>query len=307
MEIAKATDNLIIRQNYFDDFISFLDIKAASLKTYKSALRYFAAWIYAEGIDRPQRADILNYKKHLQESHGAAATQLYLTVVKLFFAYTEQAGIYPDIARHIKGVNVSKGHKKDYFTAEQVRDVLEDINTNTINGRRDAALILLIVSGGLRTIEASRADIKDLKARQGDTVLYIRGKGRDEKQDYIKITPAVNKALREYLKARGAASEEEPLFISLSANSYGQRLTTRSISGICKSRFIAAGYNDRRLTAHSLRHTAVTLSLLNGADVREVQQFARHNNIATTLIYAHDIDRNNSKCEQLITDAILNK
>lgn len=306
MEIVK-TENNIIKQQCFDDFIRFLDVKPESLKTYKSALRYFAGWIYEEGTDRPQRADLLKYKQHLQESHGAAATQLYITVVRLFFAYTEQAGLYPDIARHIKGVNVSKSHKKDYFTAQQVRDILDGINTNNIKGRRDAALLLLIVSGGLRTIEASRADIKDLKARRGDTVLYIRGKGRDEKQDYIKITPEVNKAIRDYLKARGAASEEEPLFISLSGNSYGQRLTTRSISGICKSRFIAAGYNDRRLTAHSLRHTAVTLSLLNGADVREVQQFARHNNIATTLIYAHDIDRDNGKCEKLITDAILNQ
>lgn len=305
MEIVKAK-NCIIKQNYFDDFIRFADVKPASLKTYKSALRNFAAWIRSEGIQRPQREDLLKYKQHLQEEHGAAATQLYITVVRLFFAYTDQAGLYPDIARHLKGVNVTKAHKKDYFTARQLRDVLEDINTATLKGKRDAALILLIVSGGLRTIEACRANIEDLKPRQADTVLYIQGKGRDGKEEYIKIMPEVNEALRDYLKTRGAASESEPLFTSLSGNSYGQRLTTRSISGICKQRFIKAGYNNKRLTAHSLRHTAVTLSLLNGADVREVQQFARHSNIATTLIYAHDLERDKSKCEQLITNAIFN-
>lgn len=306
MDIVKA-DNQIISNQTFDSFVRFLDVRPASLKTYKSALRYFAEWIRSEGITRPTREDLLHYKDHLQATHGAAAVQLYITVVKLFFEYTEQAGLYPDIARHIKGVTVTNGHKKDYFTAEQLREILEEIRTTPLKGKRDLALILLIVSGGLRTIEASRANIEDLRARRGDTVLYIQGKGREGKEDYIKVMPEVNRAIRSYLKARGAADQKEPLFISLSGNSYGKRLTTRSISAICKERFIAAGYNDSRLTAHSLRHTAVTLSLLNGADVREVQQFARHNNIATTLIYAHDIDRDNSKCEQLITEAILSK
>lgn len=306
VEIIKQDAN-IITAGMFEDFVRFLDVRPASLRTYRSALRYFGEWLKNEGITRPGREDLHRYKQHLTETHGAAATQLYITVVRLFFAYCEQEGLYQDIARHLKGVQVTKGHKKDYFAAEQLREILEEIRTTSLRGKRDKALLLLIVSGGLRTIEASRANIEDLRARRGNTVLYIQGKGREEKQDYIKIAPEVNKALRDYLKARGARSDKEPLFISLSGNSYGQRLTTRSISAICKDRFVKAGYNSSRLTAHSLRHTAVTLSLLNGVDVREVQQFARHSNIATTLIYAHDIDRDNGKCEEIITSAIYGK
>lgn len=306
MEIIKQDAN-IITANTFEDFIRFLDVRPASLRTYRSALRYFGEWLKAEGITRPGREDLHHYKQHLTATHGAAATQLYITVVRLFFAYCEQEGLYQDIARHLKGVQVTKGHKKDYFAADQLREILEEINRNTLKGKRDFALLLLIVSGGLRTIEAARANIEDLTARHNSTVLYIHGKGREGKEDYIKVMPEVNRALRDYLRARGETSEQDPLFISLSGNSYGERLTTRSISAICKARFKAAGYNSRRLTAHSLRHTAVTLSLLEGADVREVQQFARHNNIATTLIYAHDISREGSKCEELITKAILDE
>lgn len=65
-----------------------------------------------------------------------------------------------------------------------------------------------------------------------------------------------------------------------------------------------AGFNSSRLTAHSLRHSAVTLSLLNGATLQEAQMFARHANIATTQIYAHNLDRANNPCSDHIANAI---
>ncbi|MBR1658394.1 MAG: tyrosine-type recombinase/integrase [Synergistaceae bacterium] len=65
-----------------------------------------------------------------------------------------------------------------------------------------------------------------------------------------------------------------------------------------------AGFDSPRLSAHSLRHSAVTLSLLAGADLAEVQAFARHSNISTTQIYSHAVDRINSMCENAISDAI---
>lgn len=80
--------------------------------------------------------------------------------------------------------------------------------------------------------------------------------------------------------------------------------TRRSISGLVKARLKQAGYNSDRLTAHSLRHTAVTLSLIGGQSLQEVQQFARHINITTTQIYAHNLDRANNKCEETIANAI---
>ncbi|MBQ6001302.1 MAG: tyrosine-type recombinase/integrase, partial [Synergistaceae bacterium] len=81
-------------------------------------------------------------------------------------------------------------------------------------------------------------------------------------------------------------------------------LTTRTISGIAKRTMRQAGFDSPRLSAHSLRHSAVTLSLLAGADLAEVQAFARHSNISTTQIYSHAVDRINSMCENAISDAI---
>ena len=81
-------------------------------------------------------------------------------------------------------------------------------------------------------------------------------------------------------------------------------MTTRSISGIVKTRLKGAGFDSPRLTAHSLRHTAVTLSLLAGRDLAEVQQFARHSNIATTMIYNHSIEQAKNGCSEAIAQAI---
>ncbi len=59
----------------------------------------------------------------------------------------------------------------------------------------------------------------------------------------------------------------------------------------------AAGFDSERLTAHSLRHTAITQALLAGSPLQEVQQFARHSSINTTQVYAHNLDRLQGSCE----------
>jgi integrase/recombinase XerC len=120
----------------------------------------------------------------------------------------------------------------------------------------------------------------------------------------VKVPAEVEKAIRATLADRKDTAGTQPLFISLSNNSNGERISTRSVSGIVKTSLVRAGYESARLTAHSLRHTAVTLSLLGGNSLQEVQQFARHANISTTQIYAHNLDRAKNQCENTIARAI---
>ena len=161
-----------------------------------------------------------------------------------------------------------------------------------------------MVTGGLRTIEVSRADVGDLRTVGENTVLFVQGKGREEKTEYIKISAPVEKAIRTYLKARDLTTEEQPLFTSTSNNSRGKRISTRTVSAIVKNALKNAGYDSARLTAHSLRHTAITLALLAGREITEVQQFARHANLNTTMIYNHALDQAKNGCSDAITNAI---
>lgn len=288
----------------YNDYIAFLDASPRTIQTYTGNIKQFITWVNQNSIQNPTRQDIITYREELRERCKPSTVQNYITALRLFFAWTAQAGIYPNIADHIKGAKLDTGHKKDYLTALQIQDILSNIDTKTAKGKRDYCILALMVTGGLRDVEVSRANIEDLKTMGNGTVLYLQGKGREERTEYVKVVPEVEKPLREYLRTRPIVNGQQPLFTSLSNNSKGQRLTPRSISSIVKNRLIQAGYNSDRLTAHSLRHTAVTLSLIGGLPLEEVQQFARHKNISTTQIYAHNLERAQNRSEDTIANSI---
>ena len=293
-----------ITTDLFTKFIDFVDATPKTIQTYTRAIRQFAKWLEAHGITQPTREDVIAYREELKAEHKPSTVQNYITAVRLFFQWAEREGFYSNIADHIKGAKLDKNHKKDYLTSRQVKKVLEQAKEESIEGLRNYAILVLMFTGGLRTIEVSRANIEDLRTAGDNTVLYIQGKGHEEKTDYIKLMPEVEDAIRAYLKARGASDNKELLFTSLSNNSKGARISTRSVSGIVKEALVNAGFNSDKLTAHSTRHTAVTLALMGGQSLQEVQQFARHTNIATTQIYAHNLDRAKNQCEATIAKAI---
>ena len=291
--------------NIFERFINYLDASPKTVETYKKALRQFFNYIGVHGIRKPQREDVLAFRDDLKASGLKPTTvQSYITATRIFFKWTEQEGLYPNIAEHVKGAKLDKNHKKDYLTSRQAKEVLAGVQTDSEEGLRNYAILSLMVTGGLRTIEVSRADVGDLRTVGENTVLFVQGKGREEKTEYIKISAPVEKAIRSYLKARENVEEGQPLFTSTSNNSRGKRITTRTVSAIVKNALKNAGYDSARLTAHSLRHTAITLALLAGREITEVQQFARHANLNTTMIYNHALDQAKNGCSDAITNAI---
>lgn len=310
-EIQAISENTEIKiyqsidTDLFNRFIAYLDSTEKTIQTYTRALRQLFNYLSINGITKPTREDIIAFRDDLKSSgHKPTTVQNYITATKLFFKWTSQERLYPNVAEHIKGAKLNREHKKDYLTSRQVKSILDAIKKDNLKGLRDYAMLTLMITGGLRTIEVVRADISDLRNIGECTVLFVQGKGREEKTEYIKITPEVERALRLYLTERGSKTEKEPLFTSTSNNNAGQRVTTRTISKIVKERLKSAGYDSNRLTAHSLRHTAVTLSLLAGKDITEVQQFARHTNITTTMIYNHSLDKTKNSCGEAISKAI---
>lgn len=294
-----------VTNELYQQFVAYLDAKPKTVETYTKALRQLDSYFVAHGIRQPKREDVLAFREDLKATgHKPTTIQNYITAARLFFSWLEQAGIYPNIAAHVKGAKLDREHKKNYLTSRQVKAVLADIDRTTLQGKRDYAMLVLMVTGGLRTVEVERADIGDMQTLGDSTVLYIQGKGRDEKTEYVKLDAHVEAAIRDYLKARGEAKPDAPLFASTSNNNRGKRMTTRAISGIAKAHMVEAGYNSDKLTAHSLRHTAVTLSLLAGQPLEEVQQFARHANISTTMIYNHALDKAKNGCSAAIANAI---
>ena len=169
---------------------------------------------------------------------------------------------------------------------------------------RDFVMVLLIASCGLRVSEVSQLDVGDLDTVGGEPVVWVHGKGRDGKSDFVRVPSGLERLLFRYLESRRPMSGKSPMFVSCSRNSYGKRLTSRSISRIVKAALVSAGLDSPRLTAHSLRHTAVTLALKGGATLQQVQQFARHRQIETTLRYAHNLEFIRNPCSGLVLKLI---
>ena len=287
-----------------DRFVSYLDVSAISVRSYISGIKTFLRYLSDNGINTPNRETVIMYKKHLSITKSASTISLYLSALRRFFTWCESEGLYSNITTGIKSPKVDTGHKKDAFTAQQIKSIITSINRDNLKGKRDYALFCLISATGLRTCEIMRADICDIRTVQGENCLFIMGKGRTSKSDFVKLTPNVEKAIREYLSARGEVADNEPLFASLSHRNAGKRMTTRSISRICKQAMRHSGFDSHRLTTHSLRHTAVTLALMAGMSLQEVSQFARHSNVSVTMIYAHDVQRLKSRVESAISSAI---
>ena len=223
---------------------------------------------------------------------------------RLRFICHEAEGLYPNITNGIKSPRQERSHKRDAFSADELKAIISGLDHKTLEDKRNFALFTLITACGLRTVEVVRANVGDIHRISGVLVLDIQGKGHASKDAFVKITPMVEKAVTDYLSARGHVSPNEPLFASCSRRNRGGRLTTRTISQVCKNAMKAAGYDSHRLTAHSLRHSAVTIALMGGMSLQDTQAFARHANIATTTIYAHDVNRLKSMCEATISNAI---
>lgn len=149
--------------------------------------------------------------------------------------------------------------------------------------RRDAAILEILYSGGLRISEAMGLNFEDLDFYSGS--FRVRGKGGKERLCMLG-QPATN-AIKEYLKERqrlGLAGRRDkgPLFL----NQNGKPLSARSVQRSFKNFLREAGLpND--LTPHALRHSFATHLLDAGADLRSVQEMLGHANLSTTQIYTH--------------------
>ena len=286
-------------------FIESLDITPNSKYTYARQMKQFIHWLYTTNkystMHLLSRQDILAYKEHLISIRKSSYTVGgYITVVRKFFEWLESEKIFPNIARGVKGVKKAKGFRKDCLTIGQITHVLQSIDRSTLMGLRDYALINLLVRTGLRTIEINRAKMEDLRQEAGEALLWIQGKGRNSKDEFVLLVEEALQPLREYLSQRKMVHDQDPLFAQLRYRKKNPFLTTRMISGIVKGRLRRAGLNDRRLTAHSLRHTAISLSIKGGASLIQAQAMARHADPKTTMVYFHNQSRIQHGAERCI-------
>ncbi len=301
--LATQSTSIAFNTDLFKRFIDYTDRKPTTIKGYLCCIKRFMAYLIENDIKQPTRDDIRAYKKYLNTQNYAVGTQQqYLRAVKHFFKWTASEGLYPNIADNIHSLKTSHNlHKKDPLSREAVPIIADSIDRTTEQGKRLYSMYLLAITCGLRCIELHRANLEDIKSLGNRTYLYIQGKGHDDKDAPVLITPEVKEALNDYLLARsGAKIGKAPLFTSTSNRSKGKRIAETTISTMFKDMLKGAGYNSNRLTAHSLRHTSGTGAYLATGNIYLAQKHQRHQDPATTEIYIHAEERETRNTEQQV-------
>lgn len=185
----------------------------------------------------------------------------------------------------LAGVQLPKPEKSlpVVLTERQVTDLLEaPLRSEPVRNApkwiplRDAAILEVFYSGGLRLEELARLDVGDIDAYAGTA--RVLGKGRKERQCPLG-EPAL-KAVQDYRMA--AAVHSGPLFIS----KLRRRISARAVEALLKKYLPAAGIPSN-ITPHKLRHSFATHLLDHGADLRSVQSMLGHASLSTTQIYTH--------------------
>ncbi len=258
-------------------------------RDYAAEVRLFAAWIgkpaYAITL-----ADLLSYREHLEgRSLKPATVAKKLTVLRRLFVFCHDQGLLPrnpSAGLALPKVNNESG--RDILTLDECRRLFDAIDASTLRGKRDRAILALLLINGLRTCEIVRANISDFRHEEDYWVLRVRGKGGKEAD--TRIRDDVHSAILAYASLRGDLPPHSPIFIGTNHRAK-ERLTTRTVQHMVMRYMVKADISRPNLCVHSLRHTAVTLVILSGASILKAQEFARHTDPKTTTRYFHNLER----------------
>ncbi len=234
--------------------------------------------------------DLLSYRELLEQRGLKPITVAKkLTVLRRLFTFLYEQGLLPtNPSSGLKLPKVSSETTREILSLTECNRLLQSIDTDTIRGKRDKAIIALLLINGLRVCEISRANVGDLAQTDGCWVLRVRGKGG--KVIDTRIRDDVRRVIRAYLKTRGSAEEKDALFVG-TTHQAKDRIGRRCVQHMVKIRLKQLGIDHPHVSTHSLRHSSITHLINSGASLIAAQDFARHVNPATTQRYFHNLDR----------------
>ncbi|MDD6246238.1 MAG: tyrosine recombinase XerC [Firmicutes bacterium] len=209
---------------------------------------------------------------------GSAARARKLSAIKSFYNYlsvsTKQIKENP--VKDIEFPKIRRSLPK-YLTLEESTTLLKSVSGP--NQKRDFAILMLFLNCGIRRSELVGLNLTDVY----DDRIRVVGKGNKERIVYMGAS--CRKAIDEYLVERNkiVLSDNRALFGSRDKN----RISVTAVHRLVKKHLLEAGMDSTQFSAHKLRHTAATLMLSNGVDLKTLQEVLGHENLNTTQIYTH--------------------
>jgi site-specific recombinase XerD len=315
-EITVRTEHLM---NLMENFLLQADIQENSKKTYFKGLKKFINWNIEQKKENIilSKESLINYKNELTKSNITPHTQaIYLVSLKQFFVWTEANLIFPNIAKNIKNIKkITKQHHKDPLKKEDIVKLLTINNKENIIELRNFTILHLLIFTGLRIGEATSILISDIELiNEKKSILWIKGKGRSGKDNFVILLDESTKSIKEYINLRRLEgeniTESSFLFIAHGSNSKeNQKLNTDSISRIINKKMKSIQIKTKRISAHSLRHSFGVHAIESGVSLHDLQIAMRHSTPNTTQVYLGDIEkmkRKEGKTEEQVFNFIKN-
>ncbi|MFC1713306.1 tyrosine-type recombinase/integrase [Candidatus Poribacteria bacterium] len=274
-------------------------------KAYRCDIQAFLGRFTDRALDEIAPEEIAGYRDELLERLQPSTVARKLTVVRQFLSFCVDVGVLEhNPAQMVRSPKVPQYSTTNGLTREQAESLLRQPDRSTVKGKRDYAILSLMLHNGLRNSEVTAIRWGDFREERGYMILNVHGKGG--KEAVTKIKPVVMAAIKDYAQASGRELDEDsPLFIGQKTcagirwNTIGNPLSTEAVRFMVKRHGRMAGI-DKRISPHSLRHTCVTLCLDGGGTVRHAQNLARHEDPKTTIRY----DRNRNNLDDHGTDYV---
>ena len=254
------------------DQISIMDVDIDFIRTI--TLTDIYGYLTYLSRDRAQQPNSDKTKYGLNASTRARK----IATLRSFFNYLTQKAhlLEENPVKELDSPKLKKSLPK-YLTLDESLELLESVDGE--HKERDYCILTIFLNCGLRISELIGLDLTDI---QGDA-LRVLGKGN--KVRIVYLNDACKAALARYLAVRRpiVGRDQNALFLS----SRNQRISRSNVHALVKKHLSQAGLDSSQYSSHKLRHTAATLMLQNGVDVRAVQEVLGHDHLNTTQIYTH--------------------
>ena len=225
--------------------------------------------------------DIYSYMNYLSRDRGLNNTSRARKVatIRSFYKYlTNKAKLLnTNPVQDLDSPRLKKSIPK-YLNLDESLELLEGVDGK--NAVRDYCILTLFLNCGLRISELVGLNKTDVRGDQ----LRVLGKGSKERMLFL--NDACQRALNDWMTERDAMTlvDQNALFVTLQNR---RRISTAAVHKLVKKHLAAAGLDSTQYSSHKLRHTAATLMLQNGVDVRTLQEVLGHDHLNTTQIYTH--------------------
>jgi integrase/recombinase XerD len=266
-----------------------------SRKAYHHDARLFVNWLVGEGLSLHKliKSDVERYQVWLKERYSQnTAARKFVVARKLLEEAVDRGLLSHNPARQIKGFITTQETPHTALKSEQAVQLLEAIDTSTIQGKRDYAIVSLLLRTGMRRSECAALTVGDLQEEQGHHIALLRHTKGDKRRK-IKIPVDVWRVIEDYLAAVGHYSVktspstlQTPLFVQFRKGDHPQKegISDQVVQRLVEKACEGAGLK-LKLTPHGLRATFVTLALEGGAKLEQVQYAVGHADPRTTERY----------------------